>query len=81
MLRAFVGKEEPQAKEGIPLPGPLLKEIRRVFNAQGDRLGDEIGRCFGVGSTDALIRRESGDGARVVVGRRFSDDAKPLEHE
>ena len=80
VLQAFVGKEEPQAEEGIPLPGPLLEEIRRVFNAQGDRLGDEIGRCFGMGAAEALIRRGSGDGARVVVGRRFSEDAQPLEH-
>ena len=80
MLRAFLGKEEPQAMEGIPLPSPLLKEIRRVFNAQGRRLGDEIGRCFGVGTGKALIRRGCGDGARVVLRRRFREDAKPIEH-
>ena len=51
LLREFIGGKKSPAEENIPLPGPLLKEIRHVFNAQGAQLDGQIGRCFGIGTT------------------------------
>ena len=80
LLREFIGKRKSPTEESIPLPGPLLEEIRYVFNAQGAQLNDEIGRCFGIGATGTLIRRESSEGARVAFRRCLSNNSKPVEH-
>ncbi len=80
LLREFIGKGKSPTEESIPLPGPLLEEIRHVFNAQGAQLTDEISRCFGIGSTGTLIRRGSKEGARVAFGRCISNDSKSVEH-
>ena len=80
LLREFIGGKKSPAEESIPLPGPLLDEIRYVFNVQGAEIDGQIGRCFGIGTTGALIRKGSREGARVVFRRCFSDDSKPVEH-
>ena len=80
LLREFIGKGKSPTEESIPLPDPLLEEIRYVFNAQGAQLNDEISRCFGIGATGTLIRRGSKEGARVAFGRCISNDSKPVGH-
>ena len=80
LLREFIGKGKSPTEERIPLPGPLLEEIRYVFNAQGAQLNDEISRCFGIGAPGTLIRRGSKEGARVAFGRCISNDSKPVGH-
>ncbi len=65
----------------IVLPDLIVDEIRSVFDAQGDQLGNEIGRCFGIGKTSALIRKGNRNGARVVFRRHVSNNLAPFEHE
>ena len=50
----------------IALSGPVADEIRSIFDAQGDQLGNEISRCFGIGGTGGLIRKGNNDCARIV---------------
>ena len=68
-------------KESIVLPDSVTSVIRSVFDAQGDQLGSEIGRCFGIDKTGALVRKGNKGDARVVFRRHVSNDAAPLEHK
>ena len=64
----------------IALSGPVADEIRSIFDAQGDQLGNEISRCFGIGGAGGLIRKGNNDCARIVFRRPFSDNSAPDEH-
>lgn len=70
------------ARTVIPLPSLLAEEIRSGFDSQGESLGRQIRRCFGVDETGALIRRgRRGNGARVVARRYVADASARFEHE
>ena len=71
----------PLRDEGIVLPGPITDIIRSAFNMQEGALGNEIGRCFGLDETGALIRKGNRYGARIAFRRRFADDSAPAEHK
>ena len=43
--------------------------LRSLLDAQGDLLGHEIIRCFGMDETNALVRKGNRKGARVVFRR------------
>ena len=45
------------AEGSLILPPPVTDEIRSVLDAQGEQLGNEISRCFGIGETNALVRK------------------------
>ena len=62
------------------LPSLIADEIRSGFDAGGDALGREIGRCFGIDEASALSRRGRRNVARAVLRRRISDDVTPVEH-
>lgn len=82
MAEQILGTDKRQAldEEGIVLSGPVADVIRSVLEATGDGLGDEISRCFGIGTPDALIRKGSREGAHIVL-RRSGSNAKPsIEH-
>lgn len=64
----------------IALAAPVADEIRSIFDAQGDQLGDEISRCFGIGGTGGLIRKGKSDSARLVFRKPFSVDSAIGEH-
>ena len=65
----------------LVLPPPVKDEIRSVLDAQSDRLGNEINRCFGIDETGTLVRKGNRDGARVVFRRHSSNDSVSFEHE
>ena len=69
------------SEEVVDLSGSLLDEIRTLFGARGTLLGQEIGRCFGVGDAGALSRRGSGADARIVLRRRLAEGPVPRDHE
>ena len=73
--------EKLMAKESLVLPPPVTDEIRSVLDAQGDQLGNEISRCFGIDETGALVRKGSRDGTRVVFRRHVLNGSAPFEHE
>lgn len=76
------GRRSSSARIAIPLPRLLSEELRSGFDSQGESLGRQIRRCFGVDKTGVLIRRgRKGNGARVVARRRGADASARFEHE
>lgn len=73
--------DKPFGERNIVLPGPIAGAIRSVFETNGGKIGDEIGRCFGVAKTEALIRKGRARTARVVIQRHIPDEPIPFEHE
>ena len=70
-----------KAEGSLVLPPSVTDEIRSLLDAQGDLLGNEIIRCFGMDGTNALVRKGNRKGARVVFRRHISNDSAPFEHE
>ena len=66
--------------KSVVVPGAVATEIRSIFDAQGESLGNELGRSFGVSEPGTLIRKGKGNEARIVLRRFLSDDAAPDEH-
>ena len=46
-----------KAEGSLVLPPPVTDEIRSLLDTQGDLLGNEIIRCFGMDETNALVRK------------------------
>lgn len=66
---------------GIYLPHSVMDIIRTVFDAQGDQVAFEMGRCFGTDKLGALIRRGSRSGARIVLNKAFNNDSTSFLQE
>ena len=67
-------------EEGIVLPGSVVDVIRSRFGEQGDYLGNEIGRCFGIKEPGALIRKGIKGAAHIVLRKHNPDDLAPIDH-
>ena len=67
-------------RKSIELPGPILDEVRSLFDARGRRLGDELSRCLGIDEARTLSRKGSGHGVRVVIRHRLSDGSASGDH-
>ena len=80
MTRPLIDRRKSPAGSRVVLPSPIADEIRTGFDAGGDALGHEIGRCFGVEVPGALSRRGRRNVARVILRQRVSDDVTPVEH-
>ena len=80
LARPFLDRRKSPAGGSIVLPSLIADEIRSGFDAGGDALGREIGRCFGIDEASALSRKGRRNIARIVLRRRISDDATPVEH-
>lgn len=65
----------------IHLSRSVMEVIRNVFDAQGNRVDIEMGRCFGTNKPNALIRRESRSGARIVLNKALANNSEPFVHE
>ena len=79
--QALPSWETLQAEGSFVLPPLVTDELRSLLNAQGDLLGHEIIRCFGMDETSALVRKGNKKGARVVFRRQVSNGSAPFEHE
>ncbi len=64
----------------VDLPDFISDEIQSGFNTQGDLIGFELCRCFGVDETSKLIRKKSRGGAHIVIRRRLLNDSASLGH-
>ena len=73
--------EGSEGEGAVNLSGPLLNEIRALFEARGSLFGQEIGRCLGLDDGEALSRRGSGAGAPVVRVRRVLEGRASCRHE
>ena len=79
--QTLTGWETLLAEGSLVLPPLVTDEIRSLLEAQGDLLGNEIIRCFGMDETSALVRKGNRKGARVVFRRHVSNGSAPFEHE
>ena len=79
--QALTSWETLLAEGSLVLPPLVTDEIRSLLDAQGDLLGNEIIRCFGMDETSALVRKGNRKGARVVFRRHVSNSSAPFEHE
>ena len=61
--------------ESLSLPGPILEMIRTSFNDQGDYIGDQIRRCFGLERTGNLVRNGIKGSAHVVIHQHVNQSA------
>ena len=65
----------------LVLPPPLTDEIRSILDTQGDQLGNEIDRCFGIEETSTLIRKGKRNSVRIIFRRHVSNGSAPFEQE
>ena len=80
MHHLFESNQKPTDQKSFVIPKEITEPVQRIFDAQGERIGHEIHRCFGVDSIDRLVRKESRTGAQIAVRRHFSGDTQPFEH-
>ena len=80
LMRSFLDRRKSPAGASIVLPPLVADEIRSGFDAGGDALGREIGRCFGIDEAGALSRKGRRNIARIVLRQRISDDIAPVKH-
>ena len=73
-------KEKPLSGEGIILPVSVVDIIRSGFGKQGDYLGSEIGRCFGITEAGALIRKGIRKVAHIDFRRHNTNELVPIDH-
>ena len=60
--QALTSWETLLAEGSLVLPPLVTDEIRSLLEAQGDLLGNEIIRCFGMDETSALVRKGKQEG-------------------
>ena len=65
----------------IVLSTPVASAIHSGYAVQGDNLGHEIARCFGLEEAGKLIRKEKRDSSRVIFKKRFANNSVPVEHK
>ncbi len=75
------GRLESGSAGSIDIPDFVADEIRSWFNAQGDRIGFELRRCFGIDATNKLVRKKSRGGGHVVIRKHLSGESTSLEHK
>ena len=66
-------------KKTVTLPDSVTKLIQSLYDAQGDTLNLELGRCFG-SDVGELIRKKSRSAARIFVRQRLSSNLVHFEH-
>ncbi len=73
----YAGK---MVEKHIFLPDLIVEEIRSGLGIQGNLLSNEVGRCFGVEETGALIRKGNSAGAGIVFRSGYPQDSAPMEY-
>ena len=66
--------------EGIILSGAVVEIIRSGLDEQGDYLGNEISRCFGIEEAGALIRKGSKGPAQIMFHTHNKNDLASIDH-
>ncbi len=64
----------------VVLPPAAADALRFRLDELAHVLSSEIGRCFGVGESRALLRKGRAGSSRVVMRRRVSDQGSLAEH-
>ncbi len=81
VIVSLAGNSELSGQRSIVLPAPAADAIRTEFDDLAAALFSEIGRCFGAGEPQALIRRGGASTSCVVMRRRISGHADSVEHK
>ena len=79
LAREFASEQEATDGTSIVLPAPVSEWLLSRFDAQGDKIGDEVRRCFGLNEIGALFRKGRGNSPRIVL-RREANNSAPVEH-
>ncbi len=79
MKKEFAENEEPPMGRKVFLPHMLTDSMRDYFEARAHDLGYEIGRCFGLGDLEALIRKGTSNSAQIGLRKYFSEGSAPIE--
>lgn len=74
------GHAEPAAR-GVALTPAVRAAIRWHIERQGEALGKEVERCFGVDDGSRLVRREGAGRARILLRQHPEEGSTPAEHE
>lgn len=77
----FAGKTMRSIERRLVPPASVMEIARSAFDLQGDAIGREIARSFGVSSPGTLVRNESRRSANVVLRKRSTEDPRRLEHK
>ena len=80
VANSFADDPELLRQRSIDLPLPAADALRSGFDKLASALSSEIGRCFGVGETRALIRRGRANTSHIVMRRRISYQPIFAEH-
>ena len=67
-------------EEGIVLPDSVTDIIRSFYGEQSGYLGHEIGRCFGIEKTGALIRKEVRGSACISFRKEYGKESGVIDH-
>ena len=79
LAREFASEQVATDGTSIVLPAPVSEWLLSRFDAQGDKIGDEVRRCFGLNEIGALFRKGHGKNPRIVL-RREANNSAPVEH-
>ncbi len=79
-LKKLDAHPESRDRDSLVLPPQAADALRSGFDRLAYYLSSEIGRCFGIHETGALIRKGQ-KASRIAVRRRFSERDSPAEHK
>ena len=69
------------ATEGISLTSPVESAVRLHLERQGEAIGEEVERCFGVDAGRRLVRKGSPGRVRVLLRHAIEGISTPASHE
>ena len=67
--------------EGIELTSPVEAAIRLHLERQGEAIGEEVARCFGVEAADRLVSEGSPNRVRILLQNPVEGVSAPALHE
>ena len=69
------------AAEGIGLTSPVESAVRLHLERQGEAIGEEVERCFGVDAGRRLVRTGSPGRVRILLRHAIEGSSTPASHE
>ena len=76
----FASKGKALGGKGFVLPSSVTDVIRSGLGEQGEFLGNEIGRCFGIEKTGSLIRKEARGPAWIAFRKHNGSNSAVIDH-
>lgn len=80
LLSVKLKDEKSLSAKSFPLPGPIVEMIRTSLNDQGDYIGNQVRRCFGLETTGSLIRNKIASSAEVNIRQHMGESAH-IDHQ